>query len=347
MSSQPTLNHLEIHLTHSADETPPELWDYLSEGVPFASHRWQRFAEKAMTGCKPYILTAYRGGQPVARATFWKIPNEPLPVPYWVRPLLSLYLKHRPLLICRTAIANLNGFICLSTPLEVACRQSIAQKAQEIALREKCAAVVFDFVPDTQVRDWPQGYFSIKMDKPSMALQSCWNSMDEYLQAMSGQRRRHYKRTMQNAEKLGLKASLLTHCENPQTLLPLMRAVEQRFKSAPNPWIEGILTNLELVDGVVVQITQNEKVVGCGICLDDQGAQIGTGLGLAPNLPYVYLMMIYTSLSVAFSRKMKVLHWGSGAYDLKQHLGFEAENTTHIVVFTPDPILQKLSQLFR
>ena len=83
-------------------------------------------------------------------------------------------------------------------------------------------------------------------------------------------------------------------------------------------------------------------MVGCGLTLIDNGAQVNVALGLVPDVPYVYFGLLYESLKIAFEYNVKLIRLGSGAYDVKRHLGFELENNNHVMVASANPALQFL-----
>jgi hypothetical protein len=65
---------------------------------------------------------------------------------------------------------------------------------------------------------------------------------------------------------------------------------------------------------------------------------------LAKDVPYVYFMLVYESLQMAFERRVRLLRWGSGAYDVKQRLGFSLEDNGSLVFTAVNPYLQKALQ---
>lgn len=336
---------LHIQATHSAKETDPEIWDKLGADISFASHRWQLFAEKTMTGCKPFILTVYDGSQAVARAILWKVPNEPLPISSWVRPIIMKFLEHNPLLICRAAYANQTSFICADQNIRKNARNLIAEESNKIARKEGCSAVLFDFIAQEDANDWPKDYITFSMDDRGTKMSASWKSMAEYMASKSAKRRRHYKQTLRDAAEMNLEINVEKCAPNPKELIPLIRAVENRYGSPYNEWLEATLTHMEMVHGLLILVRQNGKTVGCGISLDDRGTQITTGLGIAPGLSNVYLVIIYKTLEVAFEKGLHTLRWGAGAYDLKQHLGFELENTNLIKANIIHPVLKILAKI--
>jgi len=65
-------------------------------------------------------------------------------------------------------------------------------------------------------------------------------------------------------------------------------------------------------------------------------------LGLAEGIPYVYFMLVYESLKMAFEHKVGLLRWGSGADEAKQRLGFTFEDNDHLAFTAVNPFLQKI-----
>jgi hypothetical protein len=55
-------------------------------------------------------------------------------------------------------------------------------------------------------------------------------------------------------------------------------------------------------------------------------------------------MLIYESLKLAFEHQIRLLRWGSGAYEVKQRLGFQKEDNSSILLATLNPFMQKIGQ---
>ena len=79
--------------------------------------------------------------------------------------------------------------------------------------------------------------------------------------------------------------------------------------------------------------------------MDDNNVQLTTALGLADNIPYVYFLLIYASLDAAFTRKVGLLRWGTGAYEVKQRLGFELEQNNNSVLSGTNQLTRFLSRM--
>ena len=55
-------------------------------------------------------------------------------------------------------------------------------------------------------------------------------------------------------------------------------------------------------------------------------------LGLEDDVPGGYFLLLYTALQEAFEHKVRLVRFGSGAYDVKRRLGFHLEDTNHAMV---------------
>jgi hypothetical protein len=68
-------------------------------------------------------------------------------------------------------------------------------------------------------------------------------------------------------------------------------------------------------------------------------------LGLAKDVPYVYLMLVYESLKVAFEHHIHLIRLGSGAYEVKKQFGFSHEDNNLLVFSAPSGLLKKVGQV--
>jgi hypothetical protein len=325
----------EIQITHSVEEIEKAEWNSLSNDLPFSSHAWYKFGERAMSGCPPTYLTVYKCSQPIARATFWLVPDEPLPVPRPARPLLQAYIRRRPLFICRSPLSNSSGLALPESPLRESSLAAIIHAAHAEFKAQKGSLLLFDFIPGNCTHDWPPGYVPVAVSDPGMVMHLQENSFEAYLAAGNKKDRQHYRRSLRQAEGLGIRVTRRNHVTNTQEALLLIRNVEKKHGASPNPWIEGMFENLHLVESTWLEARQDGRLVGCGLLLYDQDAQLAAALGLADDVPYAYFQLVYASLQEAFSRQVRTLCWGSGAYEVKRRLGFSPETTNHAIVQTP------------
>jgi predicted N-acyltransferase len=101
-----------------------------------------------------------------------------------------------------------------------------------------------------------------------------------------------------------------------------------------------------MVDSTWLEVHQEQRLVGCGLLLRDNKVQFATALGLAEDIPNVYFLLIYATLQIAFEEKVRRIHLGSGAYDVKRRLGFEMQDNNAVLFYTPNPALKLLGRLF-
>src|SRR5689334_1159062 len=121
MSIMPISDEFDFQIAHSVAEIDPESWDRLSAGRPFTSHQWYRYGEAVLADCKPIYLIVHQHGQPIARATFWRTANEPLPIQSaFLRHGLQSLFRHWPLLICQSPLCSISGLILPDTLLREA-----------------------------------------------------------------------------------------------------------------------------------------------------------------------------------------------------------------------------------
>jgi hypothetical protein len=82
------------------------------------------------------------------------------------------------------------------------------------------------------------------------------------------------------------------------------------------------------------------------LLLEDNGGQIATAPGLAEDVAYVYFLLLFSSLEVAFEKKVRLLRWGSGAYEAKRRLGFELENNDYVSASGANWLTQRMIHIF-
>ncbi len=344
MSEQPAFT---TQILHSIGEVGSTTWDALSVGRPFQSARWYAYGEKALAGCQPTYIIISLDNQPVARATCWLIREEPLPVPSrTLRRLLKIYLHRRPLFICRSPLSNSGGLI-LPVAQRKPALQLLAATALEEMRRQRASFLVFDFVEaaETTLPGWPEQAAVMTVSDPSTCMALNWESFDAYLKSGNKKGRQHFKRSLREAEKLGIVVTRHRRVPDVESALALIRNVENKHGAAPNPWARDMLENLELADGTFLAAHIGKQLVGCGLIFEDNGAQMTTALGLADNMPYVYFSLVYASLQAAFEKNVHLLRWGSGAYDVKRRLGFQLESNNHAVFFGAGPLSRLISRL--
>jgi predicted N-acyltransferase len=340
------MTSFEVKAFYSIRDVDVTAWDQLSGQSPFQSHRWYTFGERVLADCPPVYLLIYDNNLLVARASLWLVRNEPLPkMAAPVKLLIRSLLKRWPLLICRSPMANASGVILKNDLQSEAIRNVISETAIGEARKRKASIILFDFLDESETQGWPSGFVKLKMPSPGTILKNQWQSLDDYLADGNKKDRQHYKRSLREADKLGIHLTQHKSVPDIDSALALIRKVEHRYSSSPNPWLPGMLENIEMIDGTWLEAHIDEKLVGCGLIVNDKNVQMTTALGLADDIPYVYFLLIYASLDAAFTRKVGLLRWGTGAYEVKQRLGFELEQNNNSVLAGTNQLTRFLSKM--
>ena len=311
-----------------------DAWDALAARQPFQSYQWYAFGERAMADCLPVYIILSLDGTPAARATFWLVREEPLPVPSLAQFLLRPLIRRWPLLICRSPLSNSSGLILPELPLRRTALDTILSAAHDEARKYKASFLIFDFLEQEQLHwdDWPSRCTHFQIPGPGTCMEIRWHSFDEYLNQLSKNERKHYKRTRKEIERMGLRVNRQVSVSDVETAEALAHNVERRYHNAPNPWLHGMFENLGMVNGTWLTATIGNRLVGSELVLHDGNAQIHAALGLEKDIPYTYLALGYEGIRLAIEKKKRLLRWGSGAYDLKRRLGFELENNNNALL---------------
>jgi hypothetical protein len=328
------MNKLEVKRYKSIQEIDPTVWDGIVAGRGFQSHKWYTFGEQAMPDCPPTYLIAWDGDKAIASAALFKIHNEPLPLPKVARRFMASVLKRRPLLVCRSPLADTSAMLLPGEPERDEALTVLTQAAQEEFKRQRCSFLVFDYLLTEQLKypSWAAGYEPITVSEPGTYMPIEWESFEAYLDAGNKKDRQHYKKTLREAENNGIVLSRHTSVPDVKTALELVENVSIWHGSAPNPWTRGLLENFSMVDGTWLEIHRENKLVGCGAVVRDNRFMLATALGLEDDVPGGYFLLLYAALEEAFLHNIRLVRFGSGAYDVKRRLGFHLENTNHAMI---------------
>ena len=325
---------LSVQTFKSIHEIDPQVWDRIVAGRGFQSHHWYQFGERAMAECEPTYLIASEGDKPIASAALFKIHNEPLPLPEVARRFMASVLKHRPLLVCRSPLADTSALLLPGEPLRDQALTVLAQAAHSEFKKQRCSFLLFDYLLTEQLRypTWPAGFEPVTISEPGTYMPMEWDSFEAYLEAGNKHDRQHYKRSLKEAEKNGLVLTKHRTISDVDRALKLIRNVSIWHGSAPNPWMRGLLENFSMIDGTWLEIRKDNQLVGCGAVVRDNKFQLALALGLEDDVPGGYFLLLYTALKEAFEHKVRLVRFGSGAYDVKRRLGFHLEDTNHAIV---------------
>jgi predicted N-acyltransferase len=340
----------DIRIVHSVTEIGQPAWDSLGGDQPFASYAWYRFGETVMSGCTPvYILLAHQGIN-VARATFWVIRDEPLPLPW--RPLretIQAALRRWPLFICRSPLANAPGLILPEPPLRRPALEALARAARAEALKYHASFQIFDYMEAETTRwgDWPEGFSFYEDSDPGTRMEIGWKNFEQYMKSLSPKARKHYRRYNREADQLGIRIRQQDSASEDEidAAIPLIREVERRHDASPNPWTRKLLENFKQIGATWLTARINDRIVGCELILEDRGTQMVTSLGLARDVFHVYFLLGYADIQDAIAKGVRTLRWGSGAYEYKQRLGFQLEANNHIIFAGMGPVSRTIARL--
>jgi hypothetical protein len=322
---------LEVQTFKSINEIDPEIWNRVVSGRGFQSHSWYKFGEHVMAECQPTYLLALDGGTPIASAALFRVHNEPLPLPSIARRFMASVLKRRPLLVCRSPLADTSAMLLPGEPLRDEALAVLAKAAQQEFKRQRCSFLVFDFLLTEQLRypSWPPGCEPITVSEPGTYMPMEWDSFETYLKSRNKNERQYFKENLKVAQDNGL--SLTRHKDVPdiETALTLIQNVTIWNGAAPDPWMRGLLTNFSMIDGTWLQIHKDGQVIGCAAVMRDNRFQLTTAVGLEDDVPGGYFFLLYAALQEAFEQNVRLVRFGRGAYDVKRMLGLHLEDTNH------------------
>ncbi len=323
--------NLDVEIAHRVAEVGQPAWDRLGAGHPFASYRWYRYGETVLENDIPlYILISYQG-EAIARATFWLTRDEPLPLPsHATRTLMEAAFRRWPLLLCRTPFASRSGLVLPEDEtLREAALQVITEKAQDYSRQQGTSFLIYDYLEPGEI-DVP-GFSQYEMPDAGTALSLTWSSFEEYVKQLGKSARKDYHRHCNRADDLGIEVKIHSQVSDLDEALALIRNVERHHGTPSNPRTRRALENVHMVDATWLTAELDGRLVGCGVLLGDGDTRALAFLGLDYDVQYVYFQMMYTAIRCAIESGLRVLWGGSGAYELKDRLGFQPINNNHIV----------------
>jgi len=328
------MSKLEVRTYHSIQDISPELWDSIATRRGFQSHRWYTFGERAMADSPPTYLIAFEGEKAIAGAAFFRVHNEPLPLPSVARRFMSSVFKKRPLLICRSPLADTSALLLPGEPMRDDALTAITKAAREEFKKQRCSFLVFDFLLTEQLKypGWSSGCEPITLSEPGTYMPIQWENFEAYLEAGNKKDLQNFKDELKAVQENNIILSKHTSVSDVDAALKLIRNVSIWYGSAPSPWMRGLLENFSMVDGTWFELRKDDKLVGCGAVVRDNQFQLTTGIGLEDDVPGGYFFLLYSALQDAFEHNIRLVRLGTGAYDVKRRLGFHLEDTNHAMV---------------
>lgn len=338
--------NLDIRIATSIAEVDRGEWDRLSDHRPFTSYDWYEFGECVLASAPRWHLLVYDAGEMIARATFWLVRQEQLPLSSAIERLgVSMLFRCRPLLICRSPLADWSGLILPDDSRRIDALRLIGAAISEIAAKHKASFSAFDYLdPSILSEDWQRlDYSRVDIDDPGTILAlgqtGCFT---DYLHGLGKSAYKDYRRHTNQAAARKIEVTIQDRVTETEEALALVRAVETRHKAMPKPWARALLANASRGDTSWLSAHQDGRLVGCGLILNDNGVHLATLLGLDYRVEYVYFKLMYAAIENAIEHQAQALRGGSGAYPFKEHLGFTLEDNNHMVFSSQNPIFQRL-----
>ncbi|MEN4100871.1 MAG: GNAT family N-acetyltransferase, partial [Anaerolineaceae bacterium] len=328
-------------------DVSPDMWEMDGNQAPFSSYQWYTFCEKVMADCIPTHILLLKDGKTHARGSFWLMHNDVLPIASPIgRAAARWLMRKRPVLVCRSPIANATGLV-LSDHDHREALAGILSAAGTYAHQRHASFVIYDYLDAQQTRggDFPGRYWSMQVDAPGTRLDIQWNTFEDYLASLSKHARKDYRRHMNQATRTGIRMQARCTITDGLAAVERIRQVERRHGTMPNPWIENILNNFQMVGGIWLEASQDDRLIGCGLLLPDGDQLVATLFGLDYEVKYAYFPLIYGAIKVAIEQGVRLFYAGSGAYELKRRLGFTLENNNYIRITGLGPIFSTAVRL--
>ncbi len=337
----------DVTVAHSVDQIGPEAWDRLSDGRLFASFRWYRYGEAVMADATPVYIILSQNGEPMARATFWLTWKELLPVTSKpIARVLEAMLRRWPLMMCRSPLSSVSGLTLPDPPLRDAALLTLVQVAQEQARQHHALFMGFDYLAQQEAAwaSWPEAFIRFTFSDPGTYLPIVWPDFESYLADLSQKTRKSYRRNCRAANAMGIEIKEQRTVTAIEEAMVLIRNVEARHNSLPNPWMRAMLENAHQVDSAWLTAERAGRLVGCELMLGDGDAWFLTALGRDYDAPLVYFLLGYADIRYAIEHGVRVLRWGSGAYETKERFGFQLEHNNITLFTTGNRVLRRLTR---
>ena len=320
----------QIQVARRVEDIGQPAWDYLSHEQPFTSYQWYRFAEHSLANETSQYLIISRDHEPLARATFWVVSRDFLPVSSPIlRTLIAATLRRWPLLVCRAPLTSRSGLVMpANADLHDSILGAVTRGAQELMRTWHASAGLFDYLDQAEMDwpGWPGAWRTTSFSRPGTCLNIAWTSFEAYLHHLSKSMQKDYRRHRNRAADLGISVAVDQSPPPAADALRLIRNVERHHGSSANPLTNTLLHTPEMNGSWWLKATIGDRLVGCGLLLGEKDARFLALLGLDYEVQYVYFQLFYAAIRQAIDAGLHTLHGGGGAYDIKQRLGFVLES---------------------
>jgi len=317
---------LVTHITSSTEEIGETAWDALSAGRPFQSYKWYRFGETVMSNAKPTHVILSECGQAVARASFWRIGNEPL-----TPGLAAAVLKRWPLLICRSPFSSTAGLI-LPNPCDSALEE-FTKIGRRLRRQERCCLLIFDSLDAATAHAFPRTKY-YRFGNQGTVLDVHGYTFDQYMASLPRKKQRDIAHNLRKIAERGIVVTRHQTVDDLDEAESLYRALEARKGTVRNHWVRSMWTNMAMVNGTWMAARDtNGRLLASGTAYEDNGAQLELNMG-HDTTPYAYLAVLYESIRLGLENGVHSFYWGTSTYELKRRLGFTLfENDSVAIAF--------------
>jgi predicted N-acyltransferase len=335
-------------IVNSVSEIDPRLWGIKDVAHPFSSYAWYAFCEKTMPECSPVHILLFRDGCTFARGSYWLMWNDALPISSPLgRKAAEWMIKHKPLLVCRSPVANVSGLVLPETGRRDALI-GLMETAEAYAKSTGVSFILYDYLNPQEVKTavLPERYATMQVTEPGTALNIRWRSYEDFLASLPKPAWKDYRRHINQAARLGIRVRMYPAATDLTEALSLIHRVEKHHGVMPNPWTREIIENMDVAGGIWMEARQNDQLIGCGLLLRDGDHLVATLMGLDYNIKYAYFPLVYCAVQYAIENGLRVFHAGSGAYELKQRLGFTLEKNNHIAFTGIGPVFSTAVRVY-
>ncbi len=313
-------------ITNHIEEIGQAAWDTLSAGQPFQSYNWYRFGERVMTNAKPIHAILSEGGQAIARASFWRINDEPLSPG-----LLTTFLRRWPLLVCRSPFSSTPGLILPNLRADVL--EEFVKIGRRLRRQERCCLLIFDSLNAATARAFPHTAYYY-FGSPGTILHVCGSNFDQYVASLPRKKQRDIWHNLRKIEERGIIVTRHQTVPNLDEAEALYRMLEARKGKDRNHWIRSMWENITMVNGTWIEARDaSGQLLACGTAYEDNGGQLELNVG-HDDTPYSYLAVLYESIRLGLEHGVHSFYWGTSTYELKRRLGFSLfENDSVAIAF--------------
>jgi hypothetical protein len=322
-------------------------WSQITRGHPYAGWRWCQYGEVTLNR-QGHYLVAYEGDEPVGGAIFWVMHKEAIPSRNpWVRWFLKVYLKRRPLVVCRTPVlTDHKGFFLPPDPAQqAAVLDEIKRLGIEIIRKNKGSFLLADYLVAEEV-DYDWGDFLKLKDFLNIGTRMNieWETFDEYMAALKAQNKKAHKNVRHNIRYAQEAGITLRSQQVTPPVDDIIRLYVTKMKHYKVPyevtWIRRIITNavplLPEQSAVWVLAYLDDKMVGCELLLHDAENRICKPVlyGRDYTAEHVYFYMSYEDIRYAIeTMRAKTIIYDTEAYDFKRRMGFTLDSRNNLVLY--------------